>query len=59
MGAWYVSVPGFLDHMEPSIAIVVSSRTGKQIYHSIDSAERYSEMYGPMVYVEQRNGTNK
>lgn len=48
----YLLFPGFIDHLEPQIAVVAQILSqGKPVYHSFDNAERYMEMYGPMAYV--------
>lgn len=43
---------GFCDHVEPNIA-AVSSLTGRgaPLYHGLESAQRYSLLYGPMSYL--------
>jgi hypothetical protein len=44
--------PGYLDHAEPSIASVAwLVRIGQPLYHSFDSAARYSLLYGPSSYL--------
>jgi len=48
----YASHSSFFDHVEPNIAIVSwLFQTGKPIYHTLDSPERYSIGYGPMIYI--------
>ncbi|MCP3999435.1 MAG: hypothetical protein GY727_00785 [Gammaproteobacteria bacterium] len=48
----YLFSPSFIDHIEPNTAIVAwLYANGDQIYHPLDSAERYSFLYGPLVYV--------
>jgi hypothetical protein len=49
---WYLYTPAFLDHTEPYVPIL--SRIvgqGGQLYHSLDNAERYSVLYGPMLFM--------
>ncbi len=50
---WYISFNHFSDHIEASITSVSWMFYAHQmpLYHSIDSAERYSMMYGPMLYL--------
>lgn len=48
----YATHNNFFDHAEANIATVSwLFQTGKPIYHELDSAERYSIPYGPMLYV--------
>jgi hypothetical protein len=48
----YLGSPTFTDHIEPNAAIVSwIYAQGGQIYHSVDSAERYSFLYGPVPYI--------
>ena len=50
--AWYVWVPQQSDAAEPSItAVAWLFSLGKPVYHALDSAERYSHMYGPMAFI--------
>ena len=49
---WYGSVPQQLDYAEPTMTCVAwLFAAGKTVYHAIDSAERYSHMYGPMAFI--------
>jgi hypothetical protein len=49
---WYASVPQQLDYAEPTMTCVAwLFAKGKAVYHAIDSAERYSHMYGPMAFI--------
>jgi hypothetical protein len=49
---WYAWVPQQLDYAEPTITCVAwLFSAGKALYHAIDSAERYSHMYGPMAFI--------
>ena len=43
---------GFCDHVEPNI-VAVSSLAGRgaPLYHGLESAQRYSLLYGPMSYL--------
>jgi len=44
--------PGYLDQAEPNIATVAwLVRQGEPLYHSFDSADRYSLLYGPGTYL--------
>lgn len=48
----YLGAPTFNDHIEPNAAIVSwIYGQGGQIYHSVDAAERYSFLYGPVPYI--------
>lgn len=48
----YATHNNFFDHAEANIATVSwLFQTGKPIYHDLESAERYSIPYGPMLYV--------
>jgi len=48
----YFEFPSFLDHIEPNTAIVAALfNQGLPIYHAVDSAERYSFLYGPLTYI--------
>jgi hypothetical protein len=50
--ALYGTHTNFFDHAEATIATVSwLFQTGKPIYHGLDSAERYTIPYGPMLYV--------
>jgi hypothetical protein len=47
-----IAYPGYLDHAEPSIASVSwLVLNGAPLYHSFDSAARYSLLYGPGTYL--------
>ena len=49
---YYLFSPSFSDHIEPNTAVVAWLwASGGQIYHPIDSAERYAFLYGPLAYV--------
>ncbi|HEY7059619.1 MAG TPA: hypothetical protein VH458_23950 [Vicinamibacterales bacterium] len=49
---WYGLIPQQVDYAEPSVtAIAWLFAVGKPVYHTIDSPERYSHMYGPMAFV--------
>jgi hypothetical protein len=44
--------PGYLDQAEPNITLVAwLVRRGAPLYHSFDSADRYSLLYGPGAYL--------
>ncbi|AFZ16895.1 hypothetical protein [Allocoleopsis franciscana] len=48
----YATHNNFFDHAEANIATVSwLFQRGKPIYHELESAERYSIPYGPMLYV--------
>ena len=48
----YLVSPTFTDHIEPNAAIVAwIYGQGGQIYHSVDAAERYAFLYGPVPYI--------
>jgi len=48
----YLLSPAFTDHIEPNAAIVSwIYAQGGQIYHSVDAAERYAFLYGPIPYI--------
>jgi len=50
--SWYSVTRQFADHVEPNIASVSwLVTTGKDIYHGLNSADRYSLLYGPMLYI--------
>ncbi len=43
---------GFCDHVEPNIVAVSSlAGRGNSLYHGLESAQRYSLLYGPMSYL--------
>jgi hypothetical protein len=48
---WYLVVPQQVDYAEPTMtAVAWLFRLGQPVYHAIDSAARYSHMYGPMAF---------
>ena len=48
----YVSSRAFLDHICPNVASVSwMLQTGRPVHHALDSAERYSLLYGPALYI--------
>ena len=48
----YLLSPAFTDHIEPNAAVVSwIYAQGGQIYHSVDAAERYAFLYGPVPYI--------
>jgi hypothetical protein len=48
----YLDTPTFTDHIEPNTAIVAwLYAQGGQLYHAVDSPERYSFLYGPVPYI--------
>lgn len=51
--AWlYASFPGYLDHLEPTIASVSwYFWNGEPVYHGPHAVERYNMLYGPYLYV--------
>jgi hypothetical protein len=52
VAAWYASDPHFFDNAEPSvIAIGWLFHVGQPVYHLVDSAERYSHIYGPFAFI--------
>jgi hypothetical protein len=49
---WYASDPHYLDNAEPTVpAIGWLFTVGQPLYHSTDSAERYTLIYGPLAYI--------
>ena len=49
---WYASDPHFFDNAEPTIVSVAwAYLKGAPLYHAVDSAERYSHIYGPMAFM--------
>src|ERR1017187_7208454 len=47
-----VAYPGYLEHVEPSIASVsYIILHGAPLYHSMESAQRYAFPYGPMGFL--------
>src|SRR4051812_21331702 len=51
---WYVANPHFFDNAEPTMpAIGWLFHMGQPIYPSIDSAERYAHIYGPLAFMAQ------
>lgn len=49
---WYLVQEQYADPAEPTIAAIAwLFRVGQPIYHTVDSAERYSHMYGPMAFI--------
>lgn len=49
--------PGYLDQAEPNIASVAwLVRNGAPLYHTFDSASRYSLLYGPGAYLPYSAG---
>jgi len=50
--AWYAFQEQYVDFAEPTVtAISWLFDAGRPIYHALDSAERYSHMYGPMAFI--------
>jgi hypothetical protein len=50
--AWYALVPQQSDDAEPTMSSVAwLFAIGKPVYHALDSAERYSHIYGPMAFI--------
>jgi hypothetical protein len=51
---FYARGPQYFDAAEPTISAVGwLFRSGLPVYHAVDSAERYSHIYGPMVFIAQ------
>jgi hypothetical protein len=49
---WYLYQEQYYDYAEPTMAAVGwLFNVGRPIYHDLDSAERYSHMYGPMAFM--------
>ncbi len=49
---WYAFQAQYSDAAEPTIAAVATLfLNGQPVYHDVDSAERYSHMYGPMAFI--------
>lgn len=49
---YYVFIPGYFDHIEENIAAAGAFwRHGYPLYHSMDSADRYTLLYGPLPFV--------
>ncbi|MEN8005469.1 MAG: glycosyltransferase family 39 protein [Candidatus Krumholzibacteriota bacterium] len=52
IGAWYLVQDGFAGEVEPvisSLSWLVQS--GEPLYHDVESAQRYSVLYGPSVFL--------
>ncbi len=52
IGGWYLSQDGFAGEVEPlvsSLSWLVQS--GEPLYHDLESAQRYSVLYGPSVFL--------
>ena len=48
----YLAKPGYWDPIEPSITTVAQQLLqGRQIYHALDAAPRFSLLYGPSIFV--------
>jgi hypothetical protein len=51
LALWYLVYPQYSDAAEPTIAAVAwVFERGRPLYHDINSAERYSHIYGPMAF---------
>lgn len=51
---FYATDPHYFDAAEPTMtAVGWLFHIGQPIYHSVDSAERYSHIYGPMAFIAQ------
>jgi hypothetical protein len=49
---WYAQSSLYFDHAEPTItAVSWLLHLGRPVYHDLDSAERYSLIYGPAVFL--------
>ncbi len=50
--AWgYLAYPGYLDHAEAMVASVAwLLDRGEPLYHALDAPERYTILYGPLLY---------
>jgi hypothetical protein len=49
---WYASDPHFFDNAEPTmVAVGWLFHLGQPVYHSLDSAERYAHIYGPLAFI--------
>lgn len=49
---WYVRHQQYADAAEPTMAALAALvEAGQPIYHGIDSAERYSHIYGPLAFI--------
>jgi hypothetical protein len=52
LAIWYALDPHFFDNAEPTILCVSwVYRMGGALYHSVDAAERYSHIYGPLAFI--------
>jgi len=52
VAVWYASDSHFFDNAEPSVvAIGWLFHAGQPVYHLVDSAERYSHIYGPFAFI--------
>lgn len=52
LAAWYAADAHFFDNAEPTIVSVAwIYQMGAPLYHGVDSAERYSQIYGPLVFI--------
>jgi hypothetical protein len=51
LAVWYATVPQQVDYAEPTMtAVAWLFRLDQPVYHAIDSAARYSHMYGPLAF---------
>jgi hypothetical protein len=52
LAVWYAADSHFFDNAEPTIVSVAwIYQMGAPLYHDVDSAERYSHIYGPVVFM--------
>ncbi len=48
----YLASANYTDHIEPNTAVVAWLwANGGQVFHPVDSAERYAFLYGPLAYM--------
>ena len=52
LALWYTGLDNFFSYAEPNIASISwTMLQGKPVYHSLTSAEQYSMVYGPYLFV--------
>lgn len=52
IAGWYLSLDGFAGEVEPVVSCLSwLVEAGHPLYHSLESAERYSVLYGPSVFL--------
>ncbi len=52
VAVWYAQTLAFFDNAEPTmVAVGWLHHAGRPLYHAVDSAERYSHIYGPLAFI--------